>query len=119
MSEKFAKLDYRLIHSISWSLLSHASRTLYVAIRGAVHFYPEREKGLIKLVEVSIGHSDVRHLIKSASTFHACIKQLVERGFITITEHGEWQGRKRSVFAISDKWESLEIDLRACTRKNK
>lgn len=108
ISNKWAKLEGRMIHSLAYRKLSGS------AIRVLNHFMlkrrwdPKSKKGNPKYIDEGLkfpyGEAKRELGIKYPSTFSDLIQRLVEVGFIDIESRGDALISKATVYRLSDRW---------------
>lgn len=94
--EQFVPIPYRMAESAAWRSLSGPAVKVYIELRRR---YNGGNNGMMSL---SLDEG-ARLLGIGKATADRALKELQEKGFITMRERGHWYGRRATTWIVADR----------------
>ena len=105
--KQYVLLEYDMLHSREWEVLSLAARDVYVQIKASRNKRTARGKILNRSDDrIRFAHRDCNGMSKP--TYHRAVKELISKGFIEVVDQGGMPNRK-AAYALVDTWKVLAI----------
>ena len=94
--EQYAPLSYPFLKSPAWRSLSGPASKVWLEVRSR---YNGGNNGKLSL---SLDEG-ARLLHLGKATVQRALRELQEKGFLVMTERGQWYGRKATLWRVTDK----------------
>jgi hypothetical protein len=101
---RFAQIEYEILYSKAWEMLSHAQRVIYLHLKGEFRGINENELRLPYLLKM-------KRIVKNKNCFYSGMRRLEELGFIDCVSFGQKTKfingclkTPASIYKLSGRW---------------